>query len=111
MGFDDGQISRLVLAVDEAIANVIKHGYGGRRDRPVELCLEAIEEQGTRGVRFVIRDFGKQVPPETICGRELDDVRPGGLGVHIIRSVMDRVNYAPAKGGGMRLEMVKLNKP
>ena len=110
-GFDDEEAARLVLAVDEAVANVIKHGYDGRLDRPVELDLEGVEEEGVRGIRFVVRDFGKQVSPETICGRDLDDVRPGGLGVHIIRTVMDRVAYAPAAGGGMRLEMVKLNKP
>lgn len=110
-GFDEEQTARLVLAVDEAVANVIKHGYDGRLDRPVELHLEGVEEEGVRGVRFVVRDFGKQVAPEMICGRDLDDVRPGGLGVHIIRTVMDRVTYAPAAGGGMRLEMVKLSKP
>jgi anti-sigma regulatory factor (Ser/Thr protein kinase) len=110
-GFAEADVARLVLAVDEAIANVIKHGYEGRHDQPVEVQLCCVEEKGCCGVKCVVRDFGKQVPPETICGRCLDDVRPGGLGVHIIRSVMDRVCYAPARGGGMQLEMIKLNTP
>ena len=107
-GFDDEEAGRLVLAVDEAIANIIKHGYDGRDDQPVEVCARCIQEQGVSGIALEIRDFGKQVPPEKISGRDLQDVRPGGLGVHIIRTVMDRVKYSPAQGGGMRLEMVKL---
>ncbi len=110
VGFEEEPAASLVLAVDEAIVNVIKHGYQGKDDQPVEVHLEGVEEGGIRGIRIVVRDFGRQVPPESICGRDLDDVRPGGLGVHIIRSVMDEVSYATADGGGMRLEMVKLNK-
>ena len=109
-GFTEDEIDRIILATDEAIANVIKHGYGGRLDQPVEVCMEQIEQDGCRGLKMVIRDFGKQVPPDQICGRDLDDIRPGGLGVHIIRSVMDHVAYSPAEGGGMRLEMVKLKR-
>ncbi len=111
VGFDDESIARLVLAIDEAITNVIKHGYEGMPGQPVEVCLTRVRESGTEGIECQIRDFGRQVDPETICGRDLEDVRPGGLGVHIIRSVMDRVVYAPADGGGMELRMIKLKKP
>lgn len=111
VGFDEECIARLVLAIDEAIINVIKHGYEGRPGQPVEVCLTRVQEGGTEGIECQIRDFGKQVDPDTICGRDLEDVRPGGLGVHIIRSVMDRVVYAPAEGGGMQLRMIKLKRP
>ena len=111
VGFDEDGIARMVLAIDEAITNVIKHAYEGRRDQVVEVCLTRVAEKGLEGIQFDIRDFGKQVDPETICGRDLTDVRPGGLGVHIIRSVMDRVVYTPAEGGGMRLRMIKLLTP
>lgn len=107
-GFNEEEIGRLILAVDEAIANVIKHGYDGREDQPVEVFARCIQEQGVPGIALEVRDFGKQVPPEKITGRDLKNVRPGGLGVHIIRTVMDRVKYSAAQGGGMRLEMVKL---
>lgn len=108
VGFGEEDTCRVVLAMDEALANVIKHAYTGRCDLPVALRLELVEEAGHRGVRFRVRDFGPRVKPESIVGRPLDDVRPGGLGVHIIRSVMDRVTYEPADGGGMQLELVKL---
>ena len=111
VGFDQDSIARMVLAIDEAITNVIKHAYQGRNDQRVEVCLTRVRESGIDGIQFDIRDFGKQVDPETICGRDLKEVRPGGLGVHIIRSVMDRVIYTPAEGGGMRLRMIKLLTP
>ncbi len=110
-GFDEEEIASVVLATDEAIANVIKHGYGGRTDRPVEVSLIHVEEGQREGIAITLRDFGKQVSPQQIRSRALDDVRPGGLGVHIIRSVMDRVDFAAADGGGMRLEMIKFRKP
>jgi anti-sigma regulatory factor (Ser/Thr protein kinase) len=55
----------------------------------------------------VVRDYGRAVDPATIRGRDLSEVRPGGLGVHIIRSIMDEVCYEPAAGGGTRLNMLK----
>ena len=56
---------------------------------------------------IVVEDRAKQVDPETIQPRDLDDIRPGGLGVHIIREIMDHVSYEKRDGGGMRLSMTK----
>ncbi|MCP4592534.1 MAG: ATP-binding protein [bacterium] len=103
--------ARIVLAVDEAVANVIRHGYGGTCTQPIDITLCRIEEGGRSGMRVTIRDFGRQVDPEAICGRDLDDVRPGGLGVHIMRTVMDEVEYDCAEDGGMRVTLTKWTKP
>ena len=54
-----------------------------------------------------IRDHGRSVDPSSIKSRDLDDVRPGGLGVHIMRSVMDRVEYRKRGLTGMELSMTK----
>jgi len=110
-GFDEESVHHLILAIDEAMANVIKHGYEGRSDQPVEIELRCTREAQLVGLAVTIRDYGRQVHPDSIDGRPLNDVRPGGLGVHIIRTIMDRVTYCPAEGGGMRLEMVKFRKP
>ena len=40
-------------------------------------------------------------------GRELDDVRPGGLGVHLIETAMDEVEYSQPDGGGMEIRLRK----
>lgn len=112
MGFAEKGTAEIMLAVDEALANVIRHGYGGPCDKPIDIQIEACREAGQDAIRITIRDFGKQVDPSEIAGRPLEEVRPGGLGVHIIRSVMDEVTYSPAEGGGMTLVMRKdLKKP
>jgi anti-sigma regulatory factor (Ser/Thr protein kinase) len=103
----DEELTAVHLAVDEALANVIKHGYGGVPGQPIEISIEVTDDdQGPRLV-ITIRDFGRQVDPTCIQSRSLDEVRPGGLGVHIMRSVMDQVDYSCPKCGGMVVTMVK----
>ncbi len=108
IGFSAADVSGIILAVDEALANVIRHGYGGACDEPIDVAFAPIAQADSPGIEITIRDFGKQVDPTTIEGRPLEDVRPGGLGVHIIRSVMDKVDYEPAEGDGMLLTMKKM---
>lgn len=107
-GFDDSASSHIALAVDEALCNVIRHGYDKREDGVIWLKFWPVVEQGqVVGVRLVIEDEAKQVDPDAIHGRDLADIRPGGLGVHIIREVMDAVKYEPRPGPGMRLTMIR----
>jgi anti-sigma regulatory factor (Ser/Thr protein kinase) len=108
MKFDAMQTSQVVLAVDEALANVIRHGYDGRSDGRIRIEIELFERSMRGpGLRVVIDDWGKQVDPATIKSRDLSDVRPGGLGVHIIKRVMDEASYEQRDGQGMRLTLVK----
>ena len=106
-GFAKAIVDLIVLAVEEVLANVIRHGYGGRSGEPIEMRFEPVCDGGRRGLRVVVRDYGRQVDPSSIQPRALDEVRAGGLGVHIIRSVMDDVEYSCPHGGGMLLRMVK----
>lgn len=107
VGFRDEEVNKIMLAVDEALANVIRHAYGGPCDKAIDIRIEQLGPEPAAGIQVAIRDYGKVVSPEVIAGRPLDDVRPGGLGVHIIRTVMDEVSYRPAEGGGMLLTMKK----
>ncbi len=111
IGFSSDDVSGIILAVDEALANVIRHGYGGACEKPIDVEIGCIEASARAGICILIRDYGKQVDPADIVGRPLEDVRPGGLGVHIIRSIMDEVDYRPADGGGMLLTMKKSVQP
>jgi len=110
LGFSEVQCGQISLAVDEALCNVINHGYGRRPDG--RIWLSVWEQDGEQpGMRIVIEDEARQVDPSTIRSRDLDDVRPGGLGVFIMREIMDDVCYEQRPAGGMRLTMVKLNRP
>jgi anti-sigma regulatory factor (Ser/Thr protein kinase) len=107
LGFDDGSCGQVMLALDEALANVMRHGYKGRTDGPIWVTFEPIDANGKLGFRIVIEDEAQQVDPEVIRGRDLEEVRPGGLGVHIIKKIMDKVEYTRRDAGGMRLVMIK----
>ena len=108
MAFREDERGGIVLSLDEALSNIIKHAYHGADDRPIEITFRP--GAGEAGVELAIevRDWGDPAPPETIKSRDLDDVRPGGLGVHIMTSCMDEVAYAPAPPGeGTVLTMLK----
>jgi anti-sigma regulatory factor (Ser/Thr protein kinase) len=107
-GWSEQQIAEIVLAVDEALTNVIVHGYEGREDQRILFGARCVcSPDGRAGVEFRVRDWGRQVDPASIRGRALDEVRPGGLGVHLIFSMMSRAEYSRAEGGGMLLVMTK----
>ena len=107
MGFDESARGDIVLAVDEALANVIKHAYHGNGNRPIEITLRSVVFDGRGALEVELRDWGKQVAPALIKSRDLEDVRPGGLGVHIMDRCMDRVKYTHAPDGGTFLTMTK----
>jgi anti-sigma regulatory factor (Ser/Thr protein kinase) len=123
VGFCDEHCGQMALAVDEAICNVIRHGYGRAPDRPIWISLHCdggIATPDTHGtspttaLRIVIEDEARQVDIATIKSRDLDEIRPGGLGVHIIQQVMDDVKYehrSDHNGLGMRLTMTKVRGP
>ena len=108
VGFDEITRGGIVLAVDEALTNVIRHAYHGVEDKPIEITLRPVPAQGGHVSLWIeLRDWGDTAEPSKIRSRELDDVRPGGLGVYIMKRCMDQVQYAPAPGGGTFLTMIK----
>ncbi|MFA5863651.1 MAG: ATP-binding protein [Phycisphaerae bacterium] len=112
-GFTREQSDQAGLAVNEALANVIKHAYDGNSNQFINITLDMVADNGRpgRALKIVIRDFGRHVDLECIKSRSLSEVRPGGLGVHIIKTVMDDVNYRCVPEGGMELTMLKYIVP
>ena len=104
IGFEALETDKLVLAVDEACTNVIRHAYDNCGDGRIVITFTF----GLDNFEIAIRDFGKGADPATFKGRALDQIRPGGLGLHFIRSAVDRVEYDTPPGGGMLLKMIKL---
>ncbi|MBN1999400.1 ATP-binding protein, partial [candidate division KSB1 bacterium] len=102
-GFEQTDGSKIVLAVDEACSNVIKHAYKGRQDKKIFLKFVMNES----GIQINILDFGISAEMDSIKPRSLKDIRPGGLGVHLIRSVMDNVEYKPDSEKGNQLILNK----
>ncbi len=88
-GFPDLERGRIVLAADEAVTNVIRHTYQGEPDKPIVLSAEIAEGQ----LHLRLRDYGPPVSAETLKGRELEDLKPGGLGLHLLRSTFSVVEH------------------
>jgi anti-sigma regulatory factor (Ser/Thr protein kinase) len=102
---DRGQV---VLAVDEALTNVIRHAYHGQSGKPIEIMFGRVADgAGGASLRIQLRDWGEQAPAGRIRGRDLQELRPGGLGVHIMRQCMDEVDYQPRPEGGTCLTLTK----
>jgi anti-sigma regulatory factor (Ser/Thr protein kinase) len=108
VGFSEEECGRLALAVNEAVNNIISHGYEGCGGQPIELTIERTVREGRGALQIIICDCGRQVDPDTITGRDLDDVRPGGLGTHIMQAVMDEIEYSPRQPQGMQVRLVKI---
>ncbi|MED5262062.1 MAG: SpoIIE family protein phosphatase [Myxococcota bacterium] len=104
-GADESIRTDIVMAVDEACQNVIRHAYSGKPPGDVELTLE----QRNAEVTVWLRDFAPPVDPACLDqGRDLADVRPGGLGTRFMKELMDDVSFAePPEGGGNLLRLVK----
>ncbi len=109
LGMDEEKSEPIILAVVEALTNVIRHGYGGpcREQIIIQISRIIAGRQKKPALEIYIRDFGAQVELQHIRSRDLDDVKPGGLGVHIIESIMDENQYSHAPNKGMQLRMVK----
>lgn len=106
LGFDRAAVEDLVLAVNEACMNVIQHGYRGSHG-DIELNIVAL----TNGIEFRVRDAAPRIDLDDWRPRPLDELRPGGLGVHFIRAIMDEIAYLPLPGTqGNLLSMKKYRR-
>jgi serine/threonine-protein kinase RsbW len=102
-GIGEDLVEQIKLAVDEACANVIKYAYGGNVHK--RIVVRYTVHRGRFEV--VIEDSGVKADPEAIAGRALEEVRPGGLGVHLIKRCFDIFEFEGKKKKGNRLRLVR----
>ncbi len=97
-------VEDIVLAIDEACQNIIRHAYQGETDDLIVLHIY----QRDNTLVIMLRDYGPNVGKDCMKPRDLEDLRPGGLGCHFIQQVMDEVSMGPPPEGiGNVLQMVK----
>jgi sigma-B regulation protein RsbU (phosphoserine phosphatase) len=86
----------LILAVNEACMNIIQHAYRGS-PRPDQERIFVVRLQHDGGALIVhLLDRGCPVSESDLKPRALEDLRPGGLGVRLIRELTDDMKYLPA---------------
>jgi sigma-B regulation protein RsbU (phosphoserine phosphatase) len=97
-------ISQIVMAVDEACHNIIRHAYLG--DPSGEIVVDIRRHDGAIAIHLL--DFAAPVDVSRIKPRRLDKVKPGGLGTHFIQECMDEYGFlTPPDGAGNCLRLVK----
>lgn len=105
-GLSGEETERVVLAANEACMNIIQHAYGSRGDG--EVVVEVIDNGEDLELRFI--DFAAPVDASTCRPRDLEDVRPGGLGTHFMREAMDEVRYSRLDADGCNCLVMKKYK-
>lgn len=99
--------NKIILAVDEAVTNIIEHGYDEGADGSIEIEVEADESQ----FKVMIRDTGRLFNPECVPDPDMrEHVQRGykkGLGIFLMRQIMDEVRYRFKDGVKNELTLVK----
>jgi anti-sigma regulatory factor (Ser/Thr protein kinase) len=107
-GFPDRTAGQIAMAVDEALCNIHQHGYKSQFGRAYLTATTTIDPLPRITIR--IEDDAKQIDIEQIKSRNLEAIRPGGLGVHLIQTVMDEVVWSKRDEGGMCVTMNKTSE-
>jgi serine/threonine-protein kinase RsbW len=98
------------LAVDEACTNIIEHAYQGEGVGDIVCTCKVLRD----GIKVVLLDQANPFQPETlpdpVLNAPLDEVKPRGLGIFLMRKMMDQVKFDTSPRGGNRLTMVKHRK-
>ena len=110
MGFPAVQCRSITRAVDEAVTNIVRHSYGNRLDQPIAMYFRRAQRRDRgeieNGLEILVCDRGLAIDTNKLRGRPLEEVRPGGLGLHLIRQAMDTVEFT-RKGPTNQLRLVK----
>jgi anti-sigma regulatory factor (Ser/Thr protein kinase) len=101
-GWERKTTDEILLAVDEALTNIIRHAYQGGVGK-ITVSVAAADDK----VEIVLEDRGKKFDPTQVPPPELPRHKPGGLGVHFIRTIMDQMIYDNQASGGNRLRLIK----
>jgi anti-sigma regulatory factor (Ser/Thr protein kinase) len=113
-GFSPPECRSVTRAVDEALTNIIRHCYGGKLDQPIEVACSRVQGRVASlrraGLEILLSDRGPAVDPAKLRGRRLDEIKPGGLGLHFIRQSMDTVEFKRMRGMN-QLRLVKYAQP
>ncbi len=106
-GFSGKDVYAVQLAVDEACSNVIEHAYDGITGGEIEVSCEVKDDT----ITIVIHDHGKEFDITKVrvpnLSKNLEEREVGGLGVYLIRKLMDEVHFESSATTGNYLTLVK----
>ncbi|MFQ5648432.1 MAG: ATP-binding protein [bacterium] len=107
VGFDHDEASKIELAVDEACTNVIKHAYGNNSNEIIDVMIKIDKKK----LIIIVSDRGKGFDPDDVGMPDLTESmkhgRKGGLGICLIKTLMDKVDFQMKPGSKNQVRMVK----
>lgn len=110
IGIEATLANKIKLAVEEAVTNIIDYAYPDGAEGTIKIAIEA----DANAIRFVITDTGAEFDPTSVTKADttlgIDDRPIGGLGVFLVRNLMDSINYERIDGKNvLRLEKVYIS--
>ena len=107
IGFSEKEVYSIQLAADEASTNIIEHAYAGVGDGKIEIECSVTDKE----FKIVMHDTGNPFDPSSVpepnVKAELSERKIGGLGMYLMRQLMDEVNYESSSEQGNTLTMIK----
>jgi len=105
-GADDDALTQLELAVQEAATNIIRHAYGGEKNRPIRIDVRVEPEE----CRLTLYHEGKDFDPAAVIAPSFDGSRFGGFGQYLIGQCADQVRYIHNENGRHGIQLMKRRK-
>lgn len=106
-GFSNDVADQIELAVDEACTNVIRHAYHYNAKRMIDIAVHLDKEK----MEIIVSDKGQGFDATLLLKPDLEkyvhEARTGGLGIHLMRSLMDEVNFNFKPGKKNQVSLVK----
>lgn len=110
-GFEKDEADQISLAVDEACTNVIKHAHKFNSRKMIDLAVIYTSKQ----FEIRITDKGKGFDPQALekpdLPKYIHEAKMGGLGIHLMKTLMDEVNYTFNSGIKNQVSLIKYLKP
>jgi serine/threonine-protein kinase RsbW len=106
-GLEDPDVYSVELCADEACSNIIEHAYHGDEGGDIECTCDSNEDE----LIIIIRDHGKPFDPANVSAPDLNanlkHRQVGGLGVFLMKKLMDDVHFEQLGESGNVLTMIK----
>jgi len=99
-------IDGIVLAVDEACSNLIEHAYHNDASQNIDVCVDVRSDEVRVRISDVANAFHPGNVPKPDLSEHIRQRRSGGLGIYLMASMVDAIEYSPSTSKGVPNELI-----